>query len=174
MSSVLENAVPANQVEIEEPSFDTDLIFSTLSQHKIATFVECDDQGVIKENSPVVHAMFVDGHSSYESQWQTPFENSNPEHKLPTLMAGIQSGQILESAGGIVAKNEFVDADKITQTISNIIKFLDPVTEKLKQTIQGLEGKTNLTKVNSQQIFLSTASVKKNLTVFLWQFLMQK
>lgn len=161
MSNVLENAIAANEVEIEVPDSDVDLIFTKLSEHKIATFSECDENGEIIEGSPVVQAIFVDGNSAYESQWQTPFENSNPEHKLPTLMAGIQSGQIIEAVGGIVATNE------IAQTISDTIKILDPVTGKLKETMEGLVGKTNFTKVNSQQIFLSSASVRKSITIFL-------
>lgn len=167
MSKILENAVAANEVEIEVPDSDVDLIFTKLSEHKIATFSECDENGEIIEGSPVVQAIFVDGNSTYESQWQTPFENSNPEHKLPTLMAGIQSGQIIEAVGGILATNEFVDVNKITQTINNTIKVLDPVTGKLKETAEGLVGKTNFTKVNSQQIFLSSASVRKSITIFL-------
>ena len=168
MSKVLEINDASNTADIQTESTDVSLFESTLSQHKFAIIKAIDvnvaDDGTESisdvANSPTIKAMLIDGDKSIESQWQTPFENSNPEHKLPSLMAGIQSGQILKAVGGVVASSEVADA------VSNVVEAIDPITGKLKSTLEGLKGKTNLTKVNTEQVFLSTSSVTLNLTVF--------
>ena len=64
--------------------------------HRLATFQECDKFGELMGEP--IYFLFVDGDMSIESQWQTPFESSNPENKLPSLMAGLQSGTLADQS----------------------------------------------------------------------------
>ncbi|MFX6850065.1 hypothetical protein ABTH27_19845, partial [Acinetobacter baumannii] len=104
--------------------------------------------------SPVIRALLTDGDKSIESQWQTPFENSNPELKMPMLMAGLQSGQLSQVA-------EQMQSNPIAQVLSKL---------GVQDAMQSVEGRTNLTKVNTTQVFLSTSSVRLNLSIFFLAF----
>lgn len=163
------NAV--NQPKIKPPIGSNSLFDGSISKHKFAIFSEVtiNDDGTTTVVGNEVKGLFIEGDKTIESQWQTPFENSNPEHKLPTLMAGIQSGQILQSVGGVIASGAGVSketADAVGSATSGIADIVDPVAGKLKDTLESLKGRTNLTKVNSEQVFLSTSPIQLNLTIF--------
>lgn len=79
---------------------------------------------------------------SLENQYQTPFENADPMGKMPTLMGMVQSGQALAQAGGLLGAVGAV------------------VPDGLESELAGLQGKTSFTKLNSQQIYLSSSSIK--------------
>lgn len=158
MPNFIANAPAHNAPKVQTPTNDTSLIFSKMNRHKLAVFSVCDKEGGVVEGGSVVTALLIDADKSIESQWQTAFENSNPELKLPSLSAGIQSGQILESMGamgGIVGQ--------VAGTMSNLSS---PIASSLGLSLSDLEGRTNLTKVNTEQIFLSTSSVRISLTIF--------
>lgn len=167
---ILETAQPANKQKNKLPSNDFDLLGEVISPHKYAMFREVylDDQNQISGyGDTLIKVLLVDGDKSIESQWQTPFENSNPEHKLPTLMAAIQSGQLLQAMTSDVAKN-FVSegmAKQVGEAVTGMSDMLDLDTGAMKRNLEGLKGRTNLTKVNTQQVFLSTSSVRLNLTL---------
>ncbi|MFH4202120.1 hypothetical protein WAJ61_22250, partial [Acinetobacter baumannii] len=82
-------------------------------KHKYAEFSLCDKEGNPIAGSPVIRALLTDGDKSIESQWQTPFENSNPELKMPMLMAGLQSGQLSQVA-------EQMQSNPIAQVLSKL------------------------------------------------------
>ena len=65
-----------------------------LSKHHFAVIRLCDKEGNPKPNSPEVYGLVTDGDFSVESQWQSPFENSNPDMKAPALLGMLQSGEI--------------------------------------------------------------------------------
>nr|WP_252322628.1 hypothetical protein [Acinetobacter beijerinckii] len=148
--------------------YSSDPFWGYVSKHKFAEFNLCT-MGRNPDNNepffsydtsqPTIRAFLTDGDISFESQWQTPFENSNPELKMPMMMAALQTGQALASGGaaGTAIRNNFGDA-----TADLISKGFQPLAEFAK----GVEGKTNLNKVNTTQVFLSTASVHLNLSVF--------
>ena len=163
------NAV--NEPEIKPPIGSNSLFDGSVNKHKFAIFTELgrNDDGTTKIVGNEVRALFVEGDKTIESQWQTPFENSNPEHKLPTLMAGIQSGQILQSVGGIIANNAGVSKETsqaVGSATAGVADLVDPVAGQMKEALNSLVGRTNLTKVNSEQVFLSTAPIQLNLTIF--------
>lgn len=116
--------------------------------HRLATFQECDKFGELMGEP--IYFLFVDGDMSIESQWQTPFESSNPENKLPSLMAGLQSGTFSDAFVGI------------TKSLG-----LDKLGESGAEMMSGLEGKSNFTKVNSTQIYLSSAPTRMSLNLAL-------
>lgn len=101
-------------------------------------------------NSPEigsVRAMVLDGTLSQESTWSTPFENSNPENRLPSLMGALQSGVASDTAKDLTKK---IDAG-----------------ENLSEMIAKAGGRSSFTKVNSTQIFVSSQSAQIQLTLLL-------
>lgn len=44
------------------------------------------------KGTPVVTGIAIDADMAVESQYNSPFENSNPESRLPTLMGMLQGG----------------------------------------------------------------------------------
>ena len=142
-------------------------MFNGVSEHLIArinylTYNPETKESTIDENN-VVKAFIIDITSSIESQWQTPFDNSNPDHKLPTLMANIQSGQALSAiASGFTGNETF---DSIAKELVGVVDMLDPITGKLKEGLSDLVGHTNLNKVNSELIYLSTQNRQFNVTL---------
>lgn len=170
--------VADNKAENEKkPSVDTpkpvdNLAYRGFSKHLMAriNFVTRNvetKQLTIEEANPIV-ALLVDASSSVESQWQTPFENSNPEHKLPTLMASLQSGQAVTALATSMTSNETFNS--LAQEAVKVVDMLDPVTNKLKEGIEKLVGHTNLSKVNSELIFLSTTNRQITATLLFLAF----
>ncbi len=98
MSKALAYAPAINTAKTKLPETEADPLYRSISKHKYAEFSLCDKEGNSIASSPVIRALLTDGDKSIESQWQTPFENSNPELKMPMLMAGLQSGQLSQTA----------------------------------------------------------------------------
>lgn len=121
--------------------------YGQLSQILHARIRLCDKEGKPLDGEQVV-AVAVDGDLSVESQYSTPFDNSNPEHRLPTLIGMLQSGNWVDTLGTI-AKNTFGIE----------------ISQDQESTLRSLEGLSSLTKVNSTQIFTSTQSVSINMTL---------
>ena len=76
--------------------YSADPFWGYVSKHKFAEFNLCtmERDAETKEpifsydlSQPTIRAFLTDGDISFESQWQTPFENSNPELKMPMMMA---------------------------------------------------------------------------------------
>ncbi|WP_343597689.1 hypothetical protein [Acinetobacter sp.] len=157
-NTAIATARAANAPTVTLPTDGLSIIYENISPHLVALIRPCDDEGNDIPNESTVYGIFVDGDQNFESSWQTPFENSNPEHKLPTLMASIQSGQMVDSLGTVSkAIKDFSD------TAADLV---DPLLSTLKDQASSLKGKTNLTKVNTRQIFLSTQSLRLNLTLY--------
>lgn len=114
------------------------------------------------DSSEVVTGVMTDGDLELSSQYSTPFENSNPEQKFPTLLGMIQSGQFVASLGA-VAGNVIGEgyADKALE-LTGVNGLARGVGDKL----ESLQGRSNLTKVNSTQIFVSTQPVGISCTLF--------
>lgn len=169
MADKLASAQAANADKTTQPvDYSADPFWGYVSKHKFAEFNLCT-MGRNPDNNepffaydtsqPTIRAFLTDGDINFESQWQTPFENSNPELKMPMLMAGLQTGQALASGGvaGTAIRNNFGDA---------AADFISKGFQPLADFAKSVEGKTNLNKVNTTQVFLSTASVHLNLSIF--------
>lgn len=159
----LAQCTPNNQSKTTLPSTEKSLVLANLSPHLVVEIKPCDKDGNVIDGGGVVHAMLLDGDSTFESQWQTPFENSNPENKLPTLLAGLQSGQTVETLGLLGLNNEaLTEANSLAEQISNPIQAgINSMVGDLKS----LTGRSSFTKVNSEQIFLASHSVRLSLSV---------
>lgn len=141
--------------------------WGNLSHRKLAFIRLCDKKGDLQDNSPVVSALVTDGDMSVSSNYQTPFDASNPESKLPTLLGMLQSGemaaalpQAAEGEGAIGSL--FAAAGKIGANVTSALG----ISGKLSDAIASLEGRSNLTKINSVQVFVSTSSIEMSLTLF--------
>lgn len=135
----------------------------------------CDKEGnplTAKDNpdfDKTIVGVLLDGDRETESQFQTPFENINPEMKMPTLMGVIQSGQTASSFASIVQQNG--SDTTLGKAIGVVSKGLDllgarDALNNIGDAIQSLEGRSNFTKVNSVQVYVSSASVRLNATIY--------
>ena len=168
MGNSLAQVPAANAPAASQPErMNADPFWGSVSKHKFAEFNICtvsrDENGnqtvEVDSSQPTVRAFLTDGDKTMESQWQTPFENSNPELKMPMLMAGLQTGQTVASLGAAAGPAMGGLPD---EAVSALVSAAQPIAEWAKS----VEGKTNLNKVNTTQVFLSTASVRLNLSLF--------
>lgn len=116
-----------------------------LSPHLIATFFavkkvkdeKTQNYRWIRDmDQPEVRAPITDSHISTQLNWQSPFENMGPDQQMATTSALAQSG-------GFTATIESLRA-----TVGS-----NAVTDYASQTAAGLEGRSNMTKLNSAQVF---------------------
>lgn len=165
MGNNLAKVPAANAPVVVQPErMNADPFWGTVSKHKFAEFNICtvsrDENNneviTVDSNKPTVRALLVDGDKTMESQWQTPFENSNPELKMPMLIAGLQTGQTVISMGAAAPAILGDTALAVTKSA------MQPIADFVKS----VQGHTNLNKVNTTQVFLSTASVRLNLSIF--------
>lgn len=165
MGNNLAKVPAANAPVVVQPErMNADPFWGTVSKHKFAEFNMCtvsrDENNneviTVDSNKPTVRALLVDGDKTMESQWQTPFENSNPELKMPMLIAGLQTGQTVISMGAAAPAILGDTALAVTKSA------MQPIADFVKS----VQGHTNLNKVNTTQVFLSTASVRLNLSIF--------
>lgn len=151
-----------------------------LSNHHFAVIRLCDKEGNPKPNSPEVYGLVTDGDFSVESQWQSPFENSNPDMKAPALLGMLQSGEIAGFLGRASASAMQQSESAPMRLLGSVVAGVGDAASKAAQSVlgvdsiagavQSLEGLSNLTKVNSTQIFVGTAPVKLSLTLFFWAY----
>lgn len=123
-------------------------------------------------NSPIVQGVMTDGDFTVESQYQTPFENSNPENRLPNLLGMAQSGEATAALGRIAA-SQAGGAPELLQRIASTVSDvtgLGAAARAIGGAFESLQGKTNLTKINSTQVFVSTGSVRMSVTLFFMAF----
>lgn len=110
----------------------------------------CDvDGNALEGSAEQVTCIALSGDKPIESQYSTPFENSNPEHRLPTLMGQIQAGEWINT----------LDA------VASAIPLVGKLSPEKRKELGVLTGRSNLTKVNSVQVFTSTASIHLPMTL---------
>lgn len=132
-----------------------------LNPNLFATLSACDAEGaevpVEQGDPPRIIAPATDVQFESTLNWQSPFENSGPESKAPTIMALIQTGQIA--------------------TVANLLQSVLPdgalgdlskdVAAKAERWAKSLEGRTGITKLNSRQVFSGMPPVRITLQLHL-------
>ena len=119
-----------------------------------------------------VCALLEDGEFGLENQYSTPFENSNPEGRMPNLMGMIQSGQMAVGMADIMDAQP-AEGSVVSALISTVAKAGSTVAEAIGmkegaiETLESLKGRSTFTKLNSQQIYTSSNSVKISATLVL-------
>lgn len=141
-----EQTVPINPTEEIEP-IDTSNIKSALSG--INTNLTGVNPNLIAHitapNIGTVQALVIDSNLSQESTWSTPFENSNPENRLPSLLGSLQSGVASDTVGAATSKLNMGD--------------------NLSEALERAAGRSSFTKVNSTQIYVSSQSAQIQMTL---------
>jgi hypothetical protein len=123
--------------------------FGSINNHLLVRIRRCDDKGNLLEGeADQITALGIDGEMTIDNQYTSPFENSNPEQKLPTLLAQLQSGNWVDTVN-VLFGTAGADLSDATQ-------------EKLRY----LNGRSSLTKENSTQIFTSTNPVNMPFTLY--------
>lgn len=149
---------PISQKPVAEPK-DHEFISGSLNKNLILRIWECN-----REGQPVggmrVNMFAIEGENEIASQYTTPFEAAGAESKMPNLMGMIQSGEAVAAVGQLAGNAAGVGMDGLASGMNS-----------LKSALEGLEGKTSLTKVNSVNIFVSTQPIRFTFTVLLraWQ-----
>lgn len=116
-----------------------------------------------KDDRQVI-GIFENAEFSLENQYSTPFENSNPEGRMPNLMGMIQSGQIVMQAGEFLnVSSPEVENPNEAKTPQAKEGLLDNLVGQLSE----LQGRSSFTKLNSEQIYTSSNSVRINATLIL-------
>lgn len=132
-----------------------------LSPHLFARIFPCDSKGKesmdSKGGSSAILAPATDVQFESTLNWQSPFENTGPESKAPTLMALLQTGQIATVANAIQA---VLPSGKV----GDFAKDLAGNTERWAKS---LEGRTGITKLNSRQVFSGMPPVRVTLQLHL-------
>ncbi len=126
-----------------------------LSRHLIARIYPCDAKGVEVLEVSNVYGPITDANLDLTLNWQSSFENSGPESKLPSIMALIQSGQL-----GVVAN--MLQTAGLANEEGSITKRL---ADTAKEASKSLEGKTGITKLNSRQVFSGMPPIKLTFTM---------
>lgn len=141
----------ANQIEVINKPQPSAQYLNRSNNGKLSDIYQarirlCDKEGKGIGNEQIV-AIAQEGELVVESQYSTPFENSNPEHRLPTLMGMLQSGDWINTL----------------ETVASSV-FGVSLSGDSQDSLRSLEGRSNLTKTNSTQIFVSS-SVQLSMTL---------
>ena len=164
---------PDNTAKPELPSPDM-VQWGKVSDLLIGKIFLCDKEGNRLDGSPVVSATVPSAEMSLGSQFQTPFQNSSPESRLPTLMGMAQSGQLVTSLGNVVG-NTSQNVNTLGQVAQAGLQLaqagadaigITAIVKSMAGFFEELEGRSNFTKLNSTQMYLSSESVEINATLF--------
>lgn len=128
--------------------------WGNLSSVYMARIFVCDAKGIADtaEFAGVYGPLIEGGGVSITQNWQSPFENSGPETKAPTLTGMLQTGGLVPVLNALQAISPFKDGA--------VADALSSGSDKLKSIMQDLQGRTGVTKLNSRQVFAGMPPVK--------------
>jgi len=128
--------------------------WGSMSPFLLARIFVCDSKGVadIVEFAGVYGPLVEGGSISITQNWQSPFENSGPETKAPTLTGLLQTGGLVPVINALQAISPFKEGA--------VADSLDASSDKLKAVMIDLQGRTGVTKLNSRQVFAGMPPVK--------------
>lgn len=142
LSTQNQQVIPVNPTTNDIESIEIGNIGPALSKiHNTLTGV--NPNLIAKITAPkigTVEALVLDSNLSQESTWSTPFENSSPENRLPSLLGSLQSGVASETAKTLGWQN-------------------------LSETLEKAGGRSSFTKINSTQIYVSSQSAQIQMTL---------
>lgn len=159
-----------------------------INKNLLAQIYTVDKRG-FKTGHVIVEAAITEGNFDLVNQYSNPFSGANLDQKFPTLMGAIQSGVGVATLGSLAqlttdvtnaAIKKVAGSDNkllanlgqsITSLENQINKafegsLIDTIITKTGQKIESLEGKSNLTKVNTTMIYVSTEPIRLQLTLF--------
>lgn len=154
ISGVISGPLGGSILGIKGLNNDLGSDWGNLSQVLMARIFVCDSKGIADttEFAGVYGPLVEGGGVSITQNWQSPFENSGPETKAPTLTGMLQTGGLIPVLNALQAISPFKDG-----VISDT---LDASSNKLKAVMQDLQGRTGVTRLNSRQVFAGMPPVK--------------
>lgn len=126
-------------------------LWDGLSPHLIASFFQCDKDGLPLEG-PIVKAPLTEAELEMSLNWQSPFEQAGPESKAPALMAMLQSGALQPFADIILGEKK--------ESQENSSSLMAAARRRADDFLNKSEGRTGITKLNSTQVFTGMPPVK--------------
>lgn len=164
----IEQPVNAPKAKIELSEYAQ---WGKINPDLLAQIYVVDKEGNSKKGGYRVVCAITEGTFEVGSDYSSPFD-ANPDQRLPTLMGMIQSGEFVSAVGTVAANAASSDGGSLAGAIvagaaNGIISVAKAAgIGDLGQAIQQLEGKTNLTKVNSTQIFVNTKPIEISVTLY--------
>lgn len=174
--------------------------YGSLDPKLLAKITLVDKRGQRINDAAEVFAIMTDGEFELGSQYNSPFENQNPDQRFSTFAGLLQSGDFVPSAktlgGGVLdllmplAEGAGYLGEKALGVARSglagpggmlVASIIDELTKPVvagtnsvlkagaragESALNGLEGRTTLSKLNSTQIFVSTTPVKISCTLF--------
>lgn len=127
-----------------------------LNKHLIAKIYPVNDDGLVEnaDSQTVVAAPLTDGNIDISLNWQSAFENSGTDSKLPAISQLLQSGQastMLNLMAGLFGG--------INANVKNAL-------ETTAKQASDLKGRTGITKLNSRQVFSGMPPIKIPITMY--------
>lgn len=148
--------------------------YGSLDKSLVAVIRRVTKDGKAIHDSEEVYAILTEGDLELASQYSSPFENSNPEQRYPTLSGMLQSGDMVDSIGRIAGgpngvMTAMADVTKaggaLAIPMAGAMAAVGAVVG-LGEDLRSLEGRSAFTKVNSTQIYTSTQPVRLSCTLF--------
>lgn len=164
----IEQPVNAPKAKIKLPEYAQ---WGKINPDLLAQIYVVDKEGNSKKGGYRVVCAITEGTFEVGSEYSSPFD-ANPDQRLPTLMGMIQSGEFVSAVGTVAANAASSEGGSLAGTIaagavSGIVSVAKAAgIGDVGQAIQQLEGKTNLTKVNSTQIFVNTKPIEISVTLY--------
>jgi hypothetical protein len=129
-----------------------------LSEQLIGRFFACDRKGTVLPGTDEVRAAVIESSLDASFNWTSPFENSGAHSKMPALSNLLTSGtmsamyeSLARSFGKPIASENAADSEQAR-----------------KSYLAQFEGKSDMTKLNSTQVFAGSGPTNISATL-LWK-----
>lgn len=129
-----------------------------LNKHLIAKIYPVDDESTYINGDDIVCAPLTDGNLDMSFNWQSAFENSGTDSKLPAISQLLQSGQasvMLNLMAGFFSDDPNSKFNKVKNAL-----------QVTANQAEGLQGRTGITKLNSRQVFSGMPPIKIPITMY--------
>lgn len=129
-----------------------------LNKHLIAKIYPVDDKGNPETDKTTIAAPLTDGNLDLTLNWQSAFENTGTDSKLPAISQLLQSGQ---ASAMLNLMAGFFPNDK-----DSPMAVFNDTFQKAAQQAEKLTGSTGITKLNSRQVFTGLPPIKIPITLY--------
>lgn len=123
-----------------------------LSRVLLATIYPVNAQGYRDAGSTVAGPL-SDGTLELSANWQSPFEQSGPESKIPSIMNMAQSGTLESYASTLLGRGGEDGAWRAN------------LANEIAEVSRSAQGRSGMTKLNSTQLFTGAPPVRVPLTI---------
>lgn len=130
-------------------------LWDGLNANLLASIYPVNAQGAREPGTNTVESPPTEFSTEIAANWQSPFEQTGPESRLPSLMAMAQSGQ-LESYGTMLLSRSSDGSTSESLLTQYKVRLSSEVTRFSREA----QGRTGMTKLNSTQVFNGAPPVK--------------